>query len=63
MTLSYLALALAIVLLLAGIAETAFTFRTIAQRHAERPTINRARVTLRSTELTSYEARYGKSER
>jgi hypothetical protein len=35
MTLSYLALALAIVLLLAGIAGTAFTFRTIAQRHAE----------------------------
>jgi hypothetical protein len=37
MTLSYLALALAIVLLLAGIAGTVFTFRTIAQRDAERP--------------------------
>jgi len=35
MTLSYLALALAIVLLLAGIAGTVFTCRTIVQRHAE----------------------------
>jgi hypothetical protein len=36
MILSYLALALATVLLLAGIVGTAFTFRTIAQRQAER---------------------------
>jgi hypothetical protein len=39
MILSYLALALAIVLFLAGIAGTTFTFRTIAQRHAEHPHI------------------------
>jgi hypothetical protein len=35
MTLSYLALALAIVLLLTGVAGTAFTFRTLVQRRAE----------------------------
>jgi hypothetical protein len=35
MTLSYLALALAIVLLLAGIAGTTFTLRAIGQRHAQ----------------------------
>jgi hypothetical protein len=37
MTLSYLALALAIVLLLAGIAGAVFTFRTIVQRRAKQP--------------------------
>lgn len=37
MTLSYLALALATVLFLAGIAGTIFTIRTIAQRRAEHP--------------------------
>ena len=37
MTLSYLALALAIVLFLAGMAGTISTLRTIAQRHPEHP--------------------------
>jgi hypothetical protein len=40
MTLSYFALALAIVLLLAGIAGTVFTFRNIAQRHEQPHNIN-----------------------